>query len=57
MLVYHTTNVIKSKMSAGYTLCEIVILPATLLLNITITNCLTGGNFLFYGLNWIEWNR
>ena len=57
MLVDHTTNVIKSKMSAGYTLCEIVILPATLLLNITITNCLTGGNFLFYGLNWIEWNR
>ena len=44
-------------MSAGYTLCEIVILPASLLLNIAITNGLTGGNFWSYGVDWIVWNR
>ena len=52
-----TKSLLTDDASAGYLLCEVVLLPATLLLNAVITDGMTGGGFFRYGVNWIWWNR
>ena len=44
-------------MSVGYLLCEIFLMPASLLINIWLTNVMFGGLYFFSGLSFIQLYR